>query len=196
MGTHSGRYAMTLSVIESDAFESMEKVAKLHLEGHSPYAIARRLSIKVVEAKASIEQWQEIVANDMDSRDAARDHLNDMVKRYDTLLVELNANLDNLKTLEYDEKVSAQINTTIKSIADVDAKRVDLLQKAGLYDAGSLGDEIAVREQREALILSVLRNDLCPDCRKATMLKVKYLMENPDATSVVEGVVLSDEPSV
>ena len=99
MGTHGGRYQVSLAVIEGDAFERMDKVANLHLQGKSPYIIAKQLGITRVEAIKAVEQWQEIVRSDMESRDAARDHLNDMVKRYDTLIVKLNENLDELKSM-------------------------------------------------------------------------------------------------
>lgn len=179
---------MSLSVIESDAFKRMEEVAHLYVQGvTSPYTIARRLNIKVVEAKAAIEQWQGVLRADQDSKDAARDALNVMLERYDILLTEANQNLKDLKALVFDEKVSAQINTTIKTIADLDKVRVDLLQKAGLLDAHDLGDELAEREQREELLINILRNDLCPECRNVVARKLQ------EVTNTVEAVVVHDD---
>lgn len=186
LGTDSGRYAMSLpAIIDTDAFARIEGVADLYSQGvTSPYTIARRLGIKVVEARQSIEQWHEIIREDADSRDAARDALNVMLQRYDKLLTEANDNLSNLKSMEFDEKVSAQINTTIKVIGDLDKTRVDLLQKAGLLENSDLGDELAEREEREAVIISILQNDLCEDC--------KYVVKNKltQITGVVQGTVV------
>ena len=156
-----------LSIIDADAFEQIKKVADLYVQGTtSPYTIARRLNIKVVEAKQALEQWHEVLRNDSESKDLAREHLNVMVQRYDTLIAEANENLNNLKMLAYDEKVSAQINTTIKVIGELDKVRVDLLQKAGLLDAHDLGDELAEREEREATLIDILRNHLCDSCKQ------------------------------
>lgn len=130
---------------------------------------------------------QEIVRDDLEARDAAKDHLNDMVARYQYLMDEAQKNLDDLKALAFDEKVSAQINATLKNIADWDAKRVDYLQKAGLYDQGGLGDELAEREEREQQILQILRNDLCPDCARVVRDKLTRL------TGKVEGEVIDVE---
>lgn len=173
-----------LAIIDSDAFKFMEDVAKLHLRNRTPYQIAREMGCKVVEAKAAIAQWEMVVRNDMDAKDAAKDHLNAMVKRYELLMREAQDNLDNLKDMAFDEKVSAQINATLKSIADFDAKRVDLLQKAGLLDAHDLGDELAEREDREAKILNILRNDLCDNCKHHVRDKLSAL------SGVVEGEVV------
>ena len=187
MGSDSGRYAMTsLAIIDTEGFEFMSEVWKLHLKNKSPYAIAQKLHCKVVEANRAIEQMQAIIRDDLESRDAARDFLNDMVVRYQSLMDEAQQNLEDLQALAFDEKVSAQINATLKNIADFDAKRVDALQKAGLYDNGGLGDELAEREEREQQILQILRNDLCPSCTAVIRDKLTKL------TGIVEGEVVAE----
>jgi hypothetical protein len=174
------------AVVDSDGFAFMMEVWDLHMQSKSPYAIAQKIHCKVVDAKRAIEQMQEIIRNDMESRDAARDSLNDMVQRYTRLMDEAEQNLAELKLLEYNSNVSAQINATLKNIADFDAKRVDALQKAGLYDTGGLGDELAEREEREQQILQILRSDLCPTCTAVVRDKLTRL------TGVVEGEVVAE----
>jgi hypothetical protein len=189
VGTDCGRYALSeLAIIDSNAFEKIMEVANLYADGvTSPYTIARRLNIKVVEAKAAIEQWHEMIRTDIDSSDVAKDALNVMLQRYDKLLEEANKNLKDLQGLAFDEKVSAQINATLKNIADFDAKRVDLLQKAGLLDAHELGDELAEREEREAMIIGILQHDLCDDCKEVVRDKLTRL------TGQVQGTVIEGE---
>lgn len=186
MGTNGRRVPLSLSIIESDAFERIEEVAKLHLQSKSPYTIARTLGIKVVEAKAAIAQYEEILRNDADARDLARDHLNTMVARYETLIADANDNLQDLRELDYDEKVGGVINSTIKLIGDLDARRLDALQKAGLLDNNDLADDLAEREEREGIILDMLRNDLCADCQHAIRDKITRL------TGIVQGQVVDE----
>jgi hypothetical protein len=191
LGTYLDWWRIQMSlpaIIDTDTFEFIEKVAGLYTQGvTSPHTIARRLGIKVVEARSAIEQWQEIIRHDSDAQDAARDALNVMLQRYDILLTEANQNLNDLKGLAFDEKISAQINTTIKTIADLDKTRVDLLQKAGLLDANELGDELAEREERETMILGILKNDLCHECRITVRDKISKL------TGTVQGTVVEAE---
>jgi len=176
----------TLAVVDSDGFAFMAEVWDLHLKNKSPRAIAGALGCKMVDASRAIEQMQAIVRDDLESRDAAKDYLNDMVKRYEFLMAEAQSNLEDLQALTFDEKVSAQINATLKNIADFDAKRVDALQKAGLYDQGGLGDELAEREEREQQIIQILRNDLCPMCAAVVRDKLTKL------TGIVEGEVVAE----
>lgn len=181
-----------LSVYEGDAFQQMEKVASQMLKGHSEFKVARDLSMKVVEVRALWDSYKDRLDNDTFARDAARDHLNLMIKQYDDLIADLHQNLKDLDSLAYDEKISAQRNTTIKNIADLQAKRVDLLQKAGLLDAGDLGDELAEREKQEAILVDILRNDLCDDCRAAVAVKLQKVTKDVEVTQVFEGEVVGE----
>lgn len=188
MGTFLGRYAVSQLVIVDEEFnERRNKVADLMMQGKSEFAVARELSLKVVEVKAYWNQWKDLVAQDEDGRDAAKDYLNRMVKHYDLLIEKSHQNLKDLASLAYDEKVSAQVNATLKNIADYEAKRVDALQKAGLLDASDLGDELAEREEREALLISILQNDLCEDCKQVVRDKLTVL------TGQVQGTVVESE---
>lgn len=157
------------------------------LKGHSEYKAARDLGMKVAEVRVLWSAYKERLANDSMAQDVARDHLNLMVKQFDDLIVELHNNLSDLKTLNYDEKISAQIVSTTRTIADLQAKRVDLLQKAGLLDAHDLGDELAERERQEAILVDILRNDLCSDCQARVAQKLQQV------TGDVEAVQVEDE---
>ncbi len=165
----------------------MEEVAKHMMRGESEYQAARRLNMKVVEVRSLWQNYKDRLNNDALARDAARDSLNVMVKQYDDLIKVLHDNLYGLNDLDYKDKISSQIVATTKAIGDLQAKRVDLLQKAGLLDAHDLGDELAEREEREALLINILRNDLCDDCRSVVARKLQ------EVTNTVEATVVYDE---
>ena len=161
-----------LVLIDSDAFAEIERVAELHVQGKTPYAIAKELGIKAVEAKKAIAQWQTMLQQDNEAKDVARDYLNRLVAHFDKLIEKSYENLDNLRLLSFDAQISAQINTTLKNLSEYEAKRVDLLQKAGLLDASDLGDELAERERREAILIDILRNHLCDDCKQEVAVQL------------------------
>lgn len=172
------------SLAIKDPDELRDKIASLMMQGRTEYSVAKELGIKRVEVINYYSQWKDMLAHDMSARDTARDHLNQMVKHYDTLIFQANNNLSNLKELSFDEKVSAQINATLKNIADFDAKRVDLLQKAGLLESGELGDQLAEMEEKQEVLINILRNDLCPDCQRVVARKLHQV------TNKVEAVVI------
>lgn len=178
---------MTLpAVIDSEAGQVILDVAELAAKGWKPMAISKELGLPFAAVKKATAQWEEILRNDLESRDAARDYLNRMVSSYDDLLRKSYENLDNLRGMDFDEKVSAQINATLKNIADFEAKRVDALQKAGLLDAHELGDELAEREERETQLINILRNDLCSDCQQVVAVRLQALTQQAEIVQVFD----------
>jgi len=178
-----------IDVYSGDAFKQMEKVASHMLKGHSEFKTARDTGLKVVEVRALWGAYKERLEQDSFARDAARDMLNLMVVQYDELIAALHKNYDDLEGLEFDEKISAQRNTTARNIADMQAKRVDALQKAGLLDQGDLGDELAEREKQEAAIIDILRNDLCEDCHAVVAAKLQKITGQVEAVQVFDEAV-------
>lgn len=175
-----------IAVYESDRFSQMEQVATLRMEGLTDTAIGKQLGLQRKVVIELFDEWKEMVNNDSLARDAARDHLNQMVKHYDRIIKRYYDLLADLQNESFNHQVGGQINSALKQIADLEAKRVDLLQKAGLLDAHDLGDELAEREERETLLINILRNELCGDCRATVARKLQEVTNTVEATVVYD----------
>lgn len=173
-----------LILMDEASNESRESVAKLIMEGKTPRAVAMKLGMKIVQVNNYWNEYQTVLKTNASNRDLAEEYLHRMTAHYDRLISESYANLEKLETLGFDEKVSAQFNATLKNISEYERQRVDVLQKAGLLDASDLGDELAEREAREEMILGILRNDLCDDCKVKVRDKITQL------TKTVQGTVV------
>lgn len=156
---------MTIVQTESVRFEMMEKVAEKTMQGFSATAISKAVGIPRKEVMLLQEDYRTALANDSEARDMARDHLNMMVKHFDRLIKKLYDLVDDIDALDFGHQVAAQKNAAIRSIADLEAKRLDALQKAGLLDSAELGDELAEMEEKQAVIIDILQNELCVSCR-------------------------------
>ena len=178
---------MSISVVESDRFELMEKVADLTMKGTGPGIIAKQLGITRVEVKNLQQDYRDALSNDQEARDMARDYLNMMVKHYDGLIAKFYDLLDDMDTLDWNAAAAAQKSGALKAIADLDAKRVDALQKAGLLDSAELGDELAKFEEEKAMVLSVL-TDLCTVCSPKVADRINRLQGK-----IMEPVEVFDE---
>lgn len=175
---------MTISAYESDAFQMMEKVADGLMMGKTEYAVAKELGIKRVEVISLHNQWKEMLAADNMASDIARDHLNKMVKHYDRLINESYKILADLKDERFTHQIAAQMNATLKNIADYEARRVDALQKAGVLEGADLGDELAAMEEKHHILIEILRNDLCPDCQKSVATKLQKVTNQVEVIRV------------
>lgn len=163
---------MTLESIEYDA--TMERIVELDLQGLNPTQIAKETGLQRKVVVRQLEEVRVAWQNDAEARDLARDHLNKLVKHYDVLIKKFYELLDDLETLQFNDRVAGQRNAALKAVAEMEGKRVDALQKAGLLESAELGDEIAQWEEEKQEILSILKN-LCPVCRAKVGARIAAL---------------------
>lgn len=156
---------MSIVPVEGERFQTMEKAANLAMHGKSEFQIAKELGLRRVEVKSLLEDYRAALANDNQARDMARDHLNMMGKHYDNLIKKFYDLLDELNELSFTHNVAGQKNAALKAIAELEAKRLDAFQKAGLLDSADLGDELIEMEEKHEILVNILQDDLCPDCR-------------------------------
>lgn len=136
-----------------DRMVQMNQVVDLMLKGqYDPTKIARQLNMKRAEVQDYIEEWKQIAANDESIKLRAREALTEMDRHYGLIIHRLWETVEQADTAG-DVKTKT---TTLKAIADIEAKRQEALQKAGLYDDASLGDELIMMEERAEQIKRLL----------------------------------------
>jgi hypothetical protein len=169
-----------------DRYEQINKVAQMYIKGTtSPTTISKELGIKRAEAIALIEEWRDIARGNDDIRAQASEALQQGIQHYSMIVermwetVEQSDSADDYKTK----------NSVLKNIADVEAKKIDMLQKAGLYDDAAIGDELAEMEEKQAILISILR-DVTADCAHCKFEVAKRLSK---VTGKVESVTVPGE---
>lgn len=165
----------------------MEKVADLSMRGINPTEIAKTMGLQRKMVIELFNEYKDTLSRDSQARDMARDHLHIMVKHYDGLMKKYYDLLSKIQAEQFSHQIAGQENAALKAIADLEAKRLDALQKAGLLDANDLGDELAEMEEKQAVLIDILRNDLCPNCKHDVVRKLQKV------SNVVEAVVVFNE---
>lgn len=180
---------MTVVSVESNRFEMMEKVAEKSMRGLSATAISKELGIPRKEVIVLQEDYRTALANDSEARDMAKDHLNMMVKHFDSLIKKFYDLVDEIDSLDFGHQVAAQKNAALRSIADLEAKRLDALQKAGLLDSAELGDELAETEEKITILLDIIQNEICPSCKIKVSEQIAKISGNVTTIDVESEVV-------
>lgn len=173
-----------LSVIDGPRFQAMEEVAGLKMRGMTDTAIAKELNIKRVEVQSLYNDWKDVVAHDAMSRDTARDYLNRTVEHFDSLIKDYYKLLKDLGNEDFSHQVAAQINSALKQVGTLELERAKLLRDYGLLDAADLGDELAEREEKEAILVDIIRNHLCNDCKAAVAEQLSKVTGQVEAVQV------------
>lgn len=138
--------------IEPAYYQEMERVVEVFLKGEtSPSAISRTLDMPRKKVVEYIEAWKDIARQTGNQKDRANEALREMDVHFGLILKEMWSVVE-------DPTVTLQVkSSTLKSIADVEAKRQDVLYKAGMYSDTEIGDELVAMEDKAKKIQQLLK---------------------------------------
>ncbi len=169
----------------ADHFDRMNKVVEELLKGNNPTQIAALTGFKRSEVIEYIDQWKEVVRSDSGARDRAKEAISGADQHYAMLIKEA------WKTVE-DADQSGQLNvkaTALKLIADIEGKRIGMLQEVGLLDNEELATQIADTERKQEILVKILKEvtATCPKCKLEVAKRLSQI------TGIVEPVVIHEE---
>jgi len=169
----------------ADHFDRMNKVVEELLKGNNPTQIATLTGFKRAEVIGYIDEWKEVVKNDSGARERAKQAISGADQHYAMLIKEA------CKTVE-DADQSGQLNvkaTSLKLIADIEGKRIGMLQEVGPLDNAELATQLAETERKQEILVKILKEvtATCPKCKMEVAKRLSQI------TGVVEPVVIHDE---
>lgn len=146
-----------------DRIDQMNSVVAAHLKGDNATVIARNTGMKRAQVLEYIEEWKQLASNNKTIQARASEALTSMDEHYSMIIRELWGVLE-----EADMNNDLKTKTSVlKNLADIEGKRVDLLQKAGLLDNQQIGDEVVEMERKHEILIGILREvtSECPHCK-------------------------------
>jgi uncharacterized protein (DUF885 family) len=169
----------------ADHFDRMNKVVEELLKGNNPTQIASITGFKRADVLGLIDEWKEVVRNDHTARDRAKEAVSGADQHYAMLIKEA------WKTVE-DADQAGQLSvkaTALKLIADIEGKRIGMLQEVGLLDNAELATQIAETERKQEVLVKILKEvtATCPKCKMEVAKRLSQI------TGVVEPVIIDAE---
>jgi hypothetical protein len=169
----------------ADHFDRMNKVVEELLKGNNPTQIATVTGFKRAEVLEYIDEWKEVVRNDSGARDRAKEAISGADQHYAMLIKEA------WRTVE-DADQAGQLNikaTALKLIADIEGKRIGMLQEVGLLDNAELATQVAETERKQEVLVKILKEvtATCPKCKMEVAKRLSQI------TGVVDPVVIDAE---
>jgi len=165
-------------------FDRMNKVVEELLKGNSATQIATVTGFSRKEVLEFIEEWKSVVHNDSNIRDRAREAISGADQHYAMLIKEA------WKTVE-DADQSGQLSVkagALKLIADIETKRIAMLQSVGVLENTQIASQIAETERKQEILVGILK-EVTASCPKCKMDVAKRLSQ---ITGVVEAIVIQD----
>jgi len=165
----------------------MNKVVEELLRGNNPTQIATLTGLKRAEVVGLIDQWKTVVHNDTSARERAKEAISGADQHYAMLIKEA------WKTVE-DADQAGQLSVksgALKLIADIEGKRIGMLQEVGLLDNAELAGQIAESERKQEILVKILK-EVTASCPKCKMEVAKRLSQ---ITGIVEPIEIIEEAS-
>ena len=171
----------------ADHYDRINKVVSELLKGNNPTQIATLTGFKRTEVLEYIEEWKQVVRSDSGARERAKEAISGADQHYAMLIKEA------WKTVE-DADAAGQLNvkaTALKLIADIEGKRIGMLQEVGLLDNAELATQLAETERKQDILVKILK-EVTAGCPKCKMDVAKRLSQ---ITGIVEPVEIIEEVS-
>ncbi len=171
----------------ADHYDRMNKVVEELLKGNNATKISTLTGFKRSEVIEYIDEWKEAVRTDSGARERAKQAISGADQHYAMLIKEA------WKTVE-DADQLGQLNvkaTTLKLIADIEGKRIGMLQEVGLLDNAELATDLAEMERKQEILVKILKEvtAVCPKCKLEVAKRLSQI------TGIVEHVIIDLEES-
>ena len=166
----------------ADKFDQMNRVVEEMLKGNNPTAIARELGIKRVDVLEHMDTWKALVKGDSTIRERAKEALAATDQHYAMII---NRAWETVEQADANDQLNIKAQA-LKLIADVEGKRIDMLQKAGLLENNELADQLLETERKQEILVSILKNvtATCDHCKFEVSRKLSEVTGKVEAVQV------------
>ena len=145
--------------------EKVNEIAIEYLSGKTYTEIAKLKGIKRSEVEAYVEEWKSLASNNRAIRQRAQDALAGADLHFTSLIAKAYEVMDEASLTS---NLNAKTNS-IKLILDIEARRIELLQKAGLLNNKELAESLVEMETKQEAFKQILQKVLCPSCKEKTL---------------------------
>ena len=168
----------------ADHFDRMNVVVAELLKGNNATQIATLTGFKRAEVVELIGEWKNVVHNDVGARERAKEAISGADQHYAMLISEA---WDLAKEAKMQGQLNVQ-NSTLKLIADIQGKKVAMLQDVGLLENNEIASQIAESERKQELLVKILKevSSTCPKCKMDVAKRLSQI------TGIIESVPVEE----
>ena len=166
--------------------DEVNKVVEEYLKGNDPTRISKTLALPRTRVVAHLNEWKAMASANDAIRARAKDALVGADAHYTKLIQQAYEVIEDAST-------TANLNaktTAIKLVMDIEAKRIDMLQKAGLLENKELAEEIVEIERKQEVLVGILRDIASehPEVRDLIMQRLSAIAREGEVITVVHNV--------
>ena len=174
---------------ETELIEHLDEVNKVvteYLKGQDPTKISKELDIPRTRVVSLINEWKVMASANDAIRARAKEALVGADTHYTKLITKAYEVIDESSLTN---NLSAK-TAGIKLVMDIESKRIDMLQKAGLLENKELAEEILEVEQKQEVLIGILRDIASeyPQVRDEIMKRLSSIAKDNEVITIVHDV--------
>jgi hypothetical protein len=164
----------------------MNKVVAKYLEGSDATKISKELDLPRQRVVSYLDEWKSMASNNAAIRERAREALVAADTHYNKLINQTYEVIDEATTTA---NLSAK-TTAIKLVLDIESRRIEMLQKAGLLENKELAEEMIEIENRQQILVNILKDIATehPEIRDKIMRRLSDAAKEAEVITVVHDV--------
>lgn len=171
---------------ENDLVQHLDTVNRVvgeYLKGSDPTKISKELAIPRQKVVAYLDEWKAMAADNAAIRARAKEALVVADTHYSKLIEKAYEVIDEATT-------TANLNAksgAIKLVMDLESRRIDMLQKAGLLENKELAEEMIAIEKRQEVLINILK-DIArdyPQVRDEIMRRLSSVTKQGETITIV-----------
>jgi hypothetical protein len=166
--------------------DEVNKVVEEYLKGNDPTQISKDLVIPRQKVVAHINEWKQMASDNAIIRARAKEALAGADTHYNKLIQKAYEVIDDATTTA---NLAAK-TSAIKLVLDIEAKRIDMLQKAGLLENKELAEEMLEIERKQDILVGILRDIASeyPQIRDEIMRRLSDVSKEKEVITIVHNV--------
>lgn len=163
--------------------DEVNKVVEKYLSGADPTQISKELAMPRQRVVSHINEWKQIASDNAAIRARAKEALVAADTHYSKLIN---------KAYEVIDEATTTANLTaktsgIKLVLDIESKRIDMLQKAGLLENKELAEEMVEIERKQEILVNILKDIASehPEIRDEIMRRLSSVSKEQEVITIV-----------
>jgi ElaB/YqjD/DUF883 family membrane-anchored ribosome-binding protein len=163
--------------------DTVNKVVGEYLKGNDPTRISKQLEIPRTKVVTLIKEWQAMASDNSAIRARAKEALAAADEHYSRLIGQAYEVIDEATTTA---NLGAKTNG-IKLVMDLESKRIEMLQKAGLLENKELAEEMLEIERRQEILMGILKDVAAehPEIRDKIMTRLSDASQKLNETVTI-----------
>jgi hypothetical protein len=166
--------------------DEVNRVVEEYLKGSDATRISKDLAMPRTRVVAHLDEWKRMASDNTVIRARAKEALAAADAHYNKLINKAYEVIDDAST-------TANLNAKtagIKLVMDIESKRIDMLQKAGLLENKELAEEMVQIEKRQEVLVGILRDIASshPEVRDLIMQRLSAVAKEGEVITIVHDV--------